>query len=93
MSRRSWRVLIGTAALTALWACFVVLARGYAGAGVPLAWRPSHSCVVEAPRYGYLVLDIALWFALFYAAVRGFLLMQRSPFRRPFRWRPPRREL
>jgi hypothetical protein len=76
-----------TAILTAAWSAFVVLTRGYAGSGLPFAWRPSSSCVTYPPQYGYLVLDIAIWFALFYTVVRGFALMQRSPFRRPFRWR------
>jgi hypothetical protein len=87
------RLLMWTAALTAIWVGGVVLRRGYAGEGVPFAWRPWHSCTSSPPLYGYLVLDVAVWFALFYTGVRGFTLMQRSPFRRPFRWRlrPPER--
>jgi len=82
------RLLIWTAALTAIWVGCVVLRRGYASDGIPFAWRWSHSCVTNPPQWGYLLLDVSLWFALTYTGVRGFTLMQRSPFRRPFRWRP-----
>ena len=82
------RLLMWTALITAIWVGCVVLRRGYASGGLPFAWRPSHSCVTDPPQYRNLLLDVALWFALFYTGVRGFTLMQRSPFRRPFRWRP-----
>jgi hypothetical protein len=82
------RLLMWTTALTAIWVGCVVLRRGYASTGLPFAWRPSLGCVMNPPQYQYLLLDVAIWFALFYTGVRGFTLMQRSPFRRPFRWRP-----
>ncbi len=38
-----------------------------------------------SPQYHLLAVDVAIWFAIFYAAVKGFLLMLGSPERQPFR--------
>lgn len=89
MARRlvHWRLLVPTAVVTAIWTWAVVLGRGYATES-PFAWKLSFSSSSPIRYYGLLLLNIAIWFVLFYWMVRGFTLMQRSPFRRPFKWRP-----
>jgi hypothetical protein len=80
------RLILGAAALTALWSWLVLFGRGFRAGGFPFSYNWSGYAMRW--EYGWVALDLALWFIIFYAGLRGFALMQGSPFRRPFRWRP-----
>jgi hypothetical protein len=77
--------LLLTAILTAVWTLVVICRPPDGRAGIPFAWRDFDH--VRWTRHDLLALDIALWFGVFYATVRGFLAMigsrHRQPFRRP----------
>jgi len=89
------RLLAVAAALTALWGWLVVWQPRYVsdGSACTSEWYQQFG-PSSLGRYGIFALEVAMWFFLFYVTLRGFTSMQKSPFRRPFRWRPlpPERE-
>ena len=83
--------LLGAALVTAAWTAFIIYRPGVGplgGDGIPFAWRWHSDTGRPQGHYDVLAIDFAIWFVLFYAMIRGFLLMQKSPFRRPFSRRP-----
>lgn len=76
------RALIITALMAGVWTALVVCRPGFEG--MPFAWRSyPHSSPRPPARYDLLVVDVAIWFSVFYGAVRGFMLIRNRDWRRP----------
>ena len=71
-----------TALLTGVWTALVVCRPGFEG--VPFAWRwYPHSSPRPPERYDLLVVDVAIWFFVFYGVVQGFVLIRNRHSGRP----------